>query len=216
MKPRLPAWLTAEIRPVLVFTGAGYALWAGTCILVRRCWARLGERYSLWERLGGLAVAGYLVGYGAVHAPRAAQFAVPGAVVTWCVAAWWAAPPAPAEEPFEVAAPDARDAFVRWLLDLIGDRPGIHLRELYPAMRQLPGHEGRSDPDLRAALRTLGVPVKRSLRIGGVAGRSGVARAALEALPSPVGELDGEPDGDAGQAVDSPGGESAGERLESA
>jgi hypothetical protein len=216
MKPRLPAWLTAEIRPVLAFTGAGCALWAGTCILVRRGWAQLGEHLSIWERAGVVAFTGYVTVYGCEHAPDVARFAVPGAVVAWCVAAWWAAPPATVEEPAEPAAPDARDAFVWWLLGLIGDRAGIHLRELYPAMRQLPGHEDRSDPELRAALRTLGIPVKRSLRLGGVAGRSGVARAALEALPSPVGELSGEPGGDAGQPVDSPGGESAGERLESA
>ena len=211
----LPSWLRAELRPVLAFAGAGTALWTGSVVLATRAWAELRERLSLTESLGALAVGAYVAGYGCLHAPQVARFAVPGAIVAWCVAAWWASP-ADSEPPAEPPAQDTGGAFTAWLLDLIGDRPGIHLRDLYPAMRTLPGHEDRDNGQLRAALRALDVPVRRSLRLGGVAGRSGVAKADLTALPSPLGEAAVEFDGDAGQAEDSPAGESVGERLESA
>jgi hypothetical protein len=211
----LPRWLRAELRPVLAFTGAGAALCTGSVVLAGRGWGWLGERLDWRERIGALAVGGYLAVYGCAHAPHVARFAVPAAIVVWCAAAWWVAPPTPAADASEPLPTGAPHAFQQWLLHLIGDRPGIHLRDLYPAMRQLPGHEGRDNAQLRAALRALDVPVRRSLRLGGVAGRSGVARADLEALPSPAGEFGVEADGDAGQTVDSPVGEQAGERLES-
>jgi len=212
----LPYWNGAELRPILAFAGAGAALWAGSRDLALRGWAWLGERFDTRERLGVLGVAVYVTVYECWQYPRVAQFAVPGAVVTWCVAAWWTCPPALDTPTPEPQAMDAHDAFATWLADLIGDQPGIHLRDLYPAMRTLPGHEDRDNSQLRAALRTLGIPVRRSLRLGGVAGRSGVALADLQPLPSPLGERDGEWDGDAGQSVDSPGGEQPGDRLESA
>lgn len=212
----LPRWLRAELRPVLVFTGAGTTLCTGSVILASRIWTWLTERLDWREGIAALVGGGYLAVYGCAHAPQIARFAIPGALVAWCVAAWWVAPPASRPDPVEEVAEGAAEAFTRWLLDLIGDRSGIHLRDLYPAMRQLPGHEGRDNSQLRAALNALGIPVTRSLRLGGVAGRSGVAKADLKPLPSPVGELGGEIDGDAGQAGDSPVGERAGERLESA
>ena len=214
--PRLHRRLSAELRPLLAVRGAGASLVSGSWLLLRRGWTLLSHHLDGWERYGAVAFGGYITVYACRHAPDVARFAVPAAVVAWCAAAWWAAPPAAVEKPDEEATPDACDAFVHWLLDLIGDRPGIHLRDLYPAMRRLPGHENRTDAQLRAALRTLGIPVERSLRIGVVAGRSGVRRADLLTLPPTEAPGPGEPDGDAGQAVDSPGGESAGERLESA
>jgi hypothetical protein len=103
------------------------------------------------------------------------------------------------------AAPmDPRHALARWLLDTIGERPGIHLRELYPAMRNLPGQEGRTDAELRALLKGFGVRVSRSVRIGRTAGRSGVYRRHVEALLPSDGESRVETGGDAGQTVDSP------------
>jgi hypothetical protein len=164
-----------------------------------------------------VAFGGYVTVYACGHAPDVARFAVPAAAVVWCAAAWWISPP-PTAEPAPVDDPVEPDpqGFTRWLLDLIGDRPGIHLRELYPAMRRLPGHEDRTDAQLRTALQTLAIPVQRSLRIGVVAGRSGVRRTDLLTLPPTAAPEPGESDGDAGQAVDSPGGESTGERLESA
>lgn len=209
-RPRLPAWLVAEVRPVLVFTGAGSALCRGSVVLAERAWAWLGDRLTMPERLGALAVGCYAAGYTCWHAP----FAAPAAVVAWCAAAWCCAPPPIEPEP--PAAADATAAFATWLLQLMGDQSGIHLRDLYPAMRQLPGHADRDNAQLRAALRTLGIPVQRSLRIGTVAGRSGVARADVEPLSSPLGEPRVESDGDAGQSQDSPAGEQPVEPVESA
>ena len=212
----LPRWLRDELRPVLAVAGAGAALYAGSLVLVQRGWARLGEHLNVGERLGALGFAGYATVYGCAHAPDIARFAVPAAAVAWCAAAWWHAPPAPADPAPQAAASGTADAFTQWLLILMEDRPGIHLRDLYPAMRKLSGHEDRDNAQLRGALNALDIPVRRSLRLGGVAGRSGVARADLAPPPSPAGEFPGEPDGDAGQAVDSPGGEQPGEWLESA
>jgi hypothetical protein len=218
--PHLRRRLAAELRPLLAVRGAGASLCAGSAVLLRAGWTYLGERLHGWERYGACAFGGYVAVYGCGHAPDVARFAVPGTVVVWCAAAWWAAPPAdveePEPEPVEEPDLDARAAFVQWLLDLIGDRPGIHLRDLYPAMRQLPGCESHDNARLRTALTTLGIPVHRSLRIGVLAGRSGVRKTDLLSLP-PLDEPEsGEPDGDAGQPVDSPAGESPGEQMESA
>lgn len=212
----LPSWIRAEVRPLLVFTGAGAALAAGSLILIRRGWTALSERLDGWEKPAALGFTGYVIVYGCAHAPHVARFAIPATVVAWCMAAWWIAPPdalTETDEDAPAAAP--ADSFVRWLAALIGEKPGIHLRDLYPAMRTLPGHENRDDAQLRAALKTLDIPVRRSLRIGVVAGRSGVALADLPPLPSPPGEPRGEIDGDAGQSADSPAGEGPGERMES-
>lgn len=211
----LPRWIIREIRPLLAFRGAGRALADGSRILIQIGWTALSDRLHGWERLGALGAGGYVTVYACAHAPGVTRFAAPAAIVAWCVAAWWIAPPA-AEPPATAPADEPTGAFIRWLLDLIGDRIGVHLRELYPAMRELPGHEGRDDAQLRAALKALGIPIRRSLRVDGVPGRSGVARADLKALPSPDGELPGDNSGDAGQSTDSPAVEAPGEPVESA
>lgn len=108
------------------------------------------------------------------------------------------------EEPDGEQPENPREAFARWLLHTIGERPGIHLKELYPAMRGLPGQERRTDAELRARLKALGVTVDRSVRIGRVAGRSGVYRHHVEALLPSRGERPVDSSGDAGQAPDSP------------
>lgn len=216
----LPRWLRAELRPVLVFTGAGTALCTGSAILAGLGWKWLTDRLEGYEVCAALSAGVYLAGYGCLHAPHIARFAVPGAIVIWCVAAWCIAPPTASEEPDEEVIEGSADAFARWLLDLIGDRPGIHLRDLYPAMRQLPGHETRTDTELRAALKRLGIPVERSLRIGKLTGRSGVALAAVKALPCRSVDEPVENDVDAGQGEDStdvePPVEQLVERVESA
>lgn len=212
----LPSWVKAELRPLLAFTGAGSALVAGSGILIHRGWDALSERLGGWEKPAALGFAGYVIVYGCIHAPHVARFAAPGAILVWCVAAWWIAPPRPSETDEEPPASGPADSFLVWLVGLMGERPGIHLRDLYPAMRLLPGHEGRDDAQMRAALKALDIPIRRSLRIGDVAGRSGVARADLPALPSPSGKPSGDINGDAGQATDSPAGEASGERAENA
>jgi hypothetical protein len=104
----------------------------------------------------------------------------------------------------------------RWLLDTIGERPGIHVRELYPAMRELPGQGARTDADLKALLRAFGVPVHRSLRIGRIAGRSGVRREDVAALLPFRGERRVDSAVSAGQDTDSPPLSAGGEGVETA
>jgi hypothetical protein len=217
--PGLHRRFAAELRPILAVRGAGASLYAGSRILIHRGWTQLGEHLDGWERYAALAFGGYVTVYACMHAPHLARFAVPAAAIAWCVAAWWAAPPAipaPADETETTTEPPAEASpqdFTRWLLTLIGDRPGVHLFELYPAMRKLPGCEQHTDAQLRAALQTLDIPVQRSLRIGVVAGRSGVRKADLIALPSPDVQDSVETGGDAGQSVDSPPLSTSGEAL---
>lgn len=197
-------------------TGAAAAsLRTGSGILTRRAWALIAPGAPLYERLAYIGAGGYALTYGATHAPEpAAPFIAPAAALGWCVAAWLVAPPVE-EEQEEDPPPTPVGGLVPWLLHTIGDRPGIHLYELYPAMRTIPGHEGRTDTQLRAALRTLGIPVQRSLRVGRVEGRSGVRRSDLPPLPSPHGDRPGESGGDAGQGQDSPLVSGVGEGMES-
>lgn len=105
-------------------------------------------------------------------------------VAAWVIAAWRAAPKPPTATP--KAAPETpRDAIVQWLTETIGDRPGIHLYELYPKMLALPGMARHDVTALRGALTELDIPITRSLTIGDVKGRSGVRLADLTApLPS--------------------------------
>lgn len=115
--------------------------------------------------------------------------------------------PAPAEPPF-----------IALLRAEIGDEKGIHLRDLYPAMRKhLDGLADAPDEALRQVLTDHGISTRRSIRARGVAGRTGVPRSALPPLPSagPSPKPLSTPlskDGDAGQSTST---ESAGEPQES-
>jgi hypothetical protein len=202
MKPtKLPAWLAAEIRPVLAFTGAGYALWAGTCILVRRGWAQLGEHLSVWEQVGAVAFTGYVAVYGCAHAPGVARFAVPGAVVAWCVAAWWVAPPAAAPEPVPADKPAAssteadperaREAWHGFVVQAIGDRQGVHLRDLLDALQQTGHHPDWEVADVKRVCEAAGIPVRARVRVRGLGVTVGVHRDDLPAPSQPLPE--GEP-----------------------
>lgn len=157
----LPAWLRTELKPVLAFAGAGTALWSGSCALAARAWAYLRERLSLTESLGALAIGAYLTGYGCIHAPHIARFAIPAAIVAWCVAAWCIAPDA--EETQDEAdsehetEPDPQDV-ADLLRDLIGDDKGVLLTALCGPLR------AASTRAVRKALATAGIPVRPGVR----------------------------------------------------
>lgn len=206
---------------------AARRLWSGSGVLARRAaggaaaWVRRGRRTDikgLRAVFGALLRAGVLLGgaYAAARTVRAAPALLWPLSGTWVVLAYRAgsATSLTVEPPAEVV-PEPREAFARWVLTIIGDRAGVHLAELYPAMRTLPGQAGWDDPALRAALRVLGVPVVRSLRLGRVAGRSGVRRTDVAAL-LPRAEDAVKIGGDAGQGADSPLLFAGGERVESA
>lgn len=108
--------------------------------------------------------------------------------------------------------------FIALLRAEIGTEKGIHLRDLYPAMRKrLDGLADAPDERLRQVLTDHGISTRRSIRARGVAGRTGVPRSALPPLPSadPSPKPLSTPlskDGDAGQGTSA---ESAGEPQES-
>lgn len=159
-------------------------------------------------------IGGGFVATAALNAAHQAPPIVPVLLAVWCRRAWLAGQPAPPD-------PNVwRRQLAEGVLELIGDRPGIHLAELYPALLARPAAAHLDEARLRAALLDAGITITRSLRVGDVEGRSGIRRADVEAAlrslspsPSPApSPADGEP----GQAASESGGERAGERLESA
>ncbi|MFD3657015.1 hypothetical protein [Streptomyces sp. NPDC058620] len=117
-------------------------------------------------------------------------YATAAAALGWVLAAYMVGapdkPPSEAAQDVPAAAPKTpRDAIVQWLIEVIGDRPGVHFAELYPRMRELPGMEKYDDAALRGALNTLGITVTRTFTIGKAKGLSGVRLADLTTpLPS--------------------------------
>ncbi|MEU9793814.1 hypothetical protein AB0E27_24835 [Streptomyces sparsogenes] len=137
---------------------------------------------------------------------------VPIALGIWCRRAWAITQPVP-PDPAQM-----RRRLVEAVLELIGDRPGIHLAELYPGLLASPWGAHLDETRLREQLQQAGLVITRSMRVDGVEGRSGIRRtdaeAALRALsPSPAPNPS-PTDGDAGQATPESGGERAGERAE--
>lgn len=157
----LPLWLADELRPILAFTGAGAALWAGSCEIVRRGWNALGEHLNGWERIGALACTGYALTYACWHAPHIARFAVPFAGLAWCVAALCVSPPA-IEETVQVqsAADDTPALALAELAAIVrrvaGPRQGAHLADLLSE----PELAGWTRPELKANAIHFGLPVE--------------------------------------------------------
>lgn len=176
----LPSWLAAELRPILVFTGAGAALMSGSITLAVRAWEKLRERLSAWESVGALAIGAYVTAYGCWHAPHIARFAIPGTVIAWCVAAWCMTPASePQDAPDAEEGPDPQDV-TDLVRDLVGDGRGI----LLTALRQ-PLHA----PDTRTVrelLTAAGIPIRPGVRTAAGNG-PGVHRDDLPApLPPPT------------------------------
>ena len=193
--PRLLARICAELRPLLAVRGAGASLVSGSWLLLRRGWTLLSEQYSLSERLGGLAVAGYLIAYGTAHAPDVARFACPAAAVVWCTAAWWAAPPSVVEGPEEPAAPepdeapatnsqDVYEATLEWIREQTGDANGIHVSRLLAHAQTHGLHTDLDVPAFRAVLESWGFPVRQQLKVGR-RNRPGIHRDDLPRQPPP-------------------------------
>jgi hypothetical protein len=185
----------------------------GSGVLVRTWagWIGCGERGPAAARAAGSATVAWL-SWGMVQGAPGIMWP---ATAGWCVAAWRAGavsgetPPTPCSE--------HRAALLVWLEEVTRGRSGIHLHELYARLRRRPALAHLTDPELRACLDHYAIPVRRSIRVDGVAGRTGVHRADIEALlasPSPVesGPLSG--DGEPGQGPDSPPLSTVGEGVE--
>lgn len=196
----LPYWSAAELRPVLAFAGAGAALWAGSCELVRRGWNALGEHLNIWERLGALAFAGYVLAYTGLHAPRIAHFAIPIALLAWCVAALCVAPPTARDQLPEEDAKTGSDttaeprgeAWRAFVTHAIGDRQGVHLRDLLDGLHQTGHHPDWEVADVKRVCEAAGIPVRPRVRVRGMGVTVGVHRDDLPPLPEPSPESGGQ------------------------
>ncbi|MFG2400750.1 hypothetical protein [Streptomyces lydicus] len=197
-------------------------------------WVRCGQRHDL---TGPAAYLGNGVRLAAIVASAYSAWRLvdrhhdvlwPGAA-GWLLAAYnchrtkgqWPALPKTPAKGADGAAPEtspgapAEPPVVALVRALIGDDEGVHLGELYPAMRErLEGLAQAPDGQLRQLLTDHGLEVARTVRSRGVAGRSGIRRSALPPLPSPNGPLHKgssplSTDGDAGQSTPA---ESSGEQ----
>lgn len=168
------------------------ACWQGSGEILARTWrwvraAPDGDRLlRLAAPAGALAGAGWL-------AARFPGVAYDGLVLAWLIAAAvlaprdaWTLPPEPvAEEPVaepdeplaEVGPEDPRGALLYLLDRVTRGRNGVHLDELAKH-----AEVGLPQAELRPLLEAHQVPITRSLSVAGVAGRSGVRRADVEAL----------------------------------
>ncbi|MFF1957982.1 hypothetical protein ACFVWX_13450 [Streptomyces sp. NPDC058220] len=181
---------------------AATALAAGSLVLLRKGWAYVTPRLTVGERWLYGGGAGYALIYtaGNVDLGPAGPFVAPGAVVTWCVAAWIVSPPPgqhaddhepaqPAEEP---AAVDREFAFVADLIRstaVAHGHQGAHLADVVARS----GMGRWEQPDLKHALvHDWGVPVAEiKLRFHGRQRvRDGVR---LRDLPPPTEKPPAEP-----------------------
>ncbi|MBW5252985.1 hypothetical protein JGS39_29095 [Streptomyces sp. P01-B04] len=185
------------------FSEAIARLWQGSRWMCHGCaqglaaWCRNGRRddldgaaaeYGVWGR--GIAL---LVGGGVVWklVDAAPVLLVPAAGI-WVLAALYAKePPEPVEKSEEEGEQEGEGEapveppVIALVRAEIGAEKGVHLGVLYPAMRGgLPGAEEAPDEALRQLLREHQIPTRRSVRAGGISGRSGVHRDDLPPLPS--------------------------------
>ncbi|MFD4320127.1 hypothetical protein [Streptomyces sp. NPDC058548] len=151
--------------------------------------------WTLTGRIGGATVGGLMAWRTAHDQPRLLAIAA-GA---YAVAAWRAGRPVPPVPPTEE---ELRRRFLLGVQALIGDRPGIHLRELYAELLRRPAAAHLDDTRLRALLVRYEVPIHKSLRIGDETGRSGIKAADIETLLSPTPVDTPDEAVDAGQAPD--------------
>ncbi|GAA4663165.1 hypothetical protein [Streptomyces youssoufiensis] len=181
-------------------------------------------------RLGAAVVrcaAGALAAVLVLNAAHQAPILMAVAAGWWCQRAWALGPSAagrhdepaepPADGPAAVEEPpaDPHRQLLEGVHALIGDRTGIHLSELYPALLARPGAAHLDEARLRAALLATGLTIHRSMRVGDIEGRSGIKAADVQALlatpPPALPPSTPLRNGDAGQTA----GERHGERAES-
>jgi hypothetical protein len=134
-----------------------------------------GWRSALW-RIAGIGAAGWLGWRVAEQAP----YLLAPSSIAWCVAAWRAGAPGPVVEP---SCEERRRILVVSIEQMMGDRLGLHLAELYDRLRERPALAHLADRELRAALDHYRIPVRPQVRSGDRGGRSGIH---LDGLAPPL------------------------------
>ncbi|MEU3507936.1 hypothetical protein ABZ733_08390 [Streptomyces longwoodensis] len=165
----------------------------GSSALARRLttraitWVARGRRHDLtgwraalgcWLRLSLLAFGLYLL-WRLVRAVPQLMWLATGA---WTALAWRAgrARPAPAEEPAPAPREDVRAATLEWVWRQIGDRQGVHLRDL---LRHAQAHGmfvAMEVAEFRSHLERWGIPVRARVRVRGRGVTVGIHRDDLQ------------------------------------
>lgn len=173
--------VTYEISPrlsIVLATGL-------TVALIDPVWLGIGAVVLLAVELAPALATIFILGLTAALVHPALMWPT---TVAWAVAAWCAGAPEeedeePAEEAAEEAGPeDPRTYLVKWLDGLTRGTSGIHLKELHAALAAHPELAALTRKQMRAWLNRHEITVDRSLRVGEVSGRSGIARSTIETL----------------------------------
>lgn len=152
-------------------------LGAGSRVLLR-C---LIGRWGFWWVAGGAGVTVYTVN---THHHWTAWI-----VAAWCVAAWMHAPDAAKTDAPQSAEPDKTEptephgeAWRAFVVRAIGDRQGVHLRDLLDMLHQTGHHLDWEVADVRRVCEAAGIPVRNRVRVRGLGVTVGIHR---NDLPSP-------------------------------
>lgn len=185
---------------------------AGSTVVARRlgaraaAWVRRGRRDDLngwkaalgcWLRMLLLAVGGWVLWRLVRAVPNLLWLLSAG----WLIVSWRAGKPDPDQTPEETPAEDPedtpeqapqippRDLLIHWLDRLTRDRAGVHLSDLHRTLSRHPDLAHLTRAQMRAYLDRHHITVDRTLRVGTVAGLSGISRATIEALLKEVSPL---------------------------
>lgn len=135
-----------------------------------------------WVRITILAAAAY----GLWRFARACPW------LLWIAAAWWIRcswkADRPVEQPEEEPpGPDPADTIRALLWQLIGDAPGVHLRDVLAYLQKEGHHPTWTVADLRRHLELHGIPIDPKLKLSGTPTR-GVRRDALGTPPPAIAQ----------------------------
>lgn len=195
--------------------GAADRIWRGSGALAHRRgaalagWVRKGRRNDLKGPAAALGpvlrlvvlALGALALYGAL---RAASWLLWPLTALWCWRAWKTAEPVPSTPDETLLDDDAGQdpdavyaALLDWIQQAIGDRQGVHLRDLLANAQAHGLLEDLEPGDLRAHLERWDIPVRKRLRVRGRGVTVGVHRddvpAPAEAAPEPAAGPSPEP-----------------------
>lgn len=151
-------------------------------------WLEQAAIGALAVAIAGAVVAGAAAALGPrllPYLPVVTGVTIPGLLI----AAWMAAPepalktpPTASGEPRLDTPEGRRIAFLTWLEQATRGTSGIHLGKMHQQLTQQEATAAFPRHYLRPLLDHYQIPVKRTLRVGDVAGRSGVAREAIVQL----------------------------------